>query len=90
MEVASVKDVERLADDLEGLVGELRKELKNGTDFERLMQIADEISDHPDNPAQTFSSVNDALMARLGDLGGTKRSASSSSSSSTKSRSSSS
>ena len=42
--MASVKDVERLADDLEGLVGELRSELKNGTDFERLMQIADEIS----------------------------------------------
>ena len=88
MEVASVKDVDRLADDLEGLVGELRTELKNGSDIERLKQIADEISEHPDNAAQTFSSVNDALMARLGDLGGTKRSASSSSS--TKSRSSSS
>lgn len=75
--MASVKDVERLADDLDGLVGELRKELKNGTDFERLMQIADEISEHADNAAQTFSSVNDALMARLGDLGGSKRSSSS-------------
>lgn len=85
--MASVKDVERLADDLDGLVGELRSELKNGTDFERLMQIADEISEHADNAAQTFSSVNDALMSRLSELGGSKRS---SSGSSTKSRSSSS
>jgi hypothetical protein len=87
VEVASVKDVERLADDLEGLVGELRSELKNGTDFERLMQIADEISEHADNAAQTFSSVNDALMSRLNDLGGSKRSSSGNSSSGTKSRS---
>jgi hypothetical protein len=87
VEVASVKDVERLADDLEGLVGELRSELKNGTDFERLMQIADEISEHADNAAQTFSSVNDALMSRLNDLGGSKRSSSGNNSSGTKSRS---
>ena len=32
--MASLKDVERLADDLEGLVGDLRSELSNGTDFE--------------------------------------------------------
>ena len=37
--MASVKDVEKVADDLEGLVEELRSEVKNGTDFERLMQI---------------------------------------------------
>src|SRR5436190_24171562 len=73
-EMASVKDVERLADDLQGLVDELRNEVKNGTDFERLMQIADQISEHADNAAQTFSSVNDALMSRLSDLSGTKKS----------------
>ena len=87
--MASVKDVERLADDLEALVGEMRSEVKNGTDFERLMQIADEISEHADNAAQTFSSVNDALMSRLNELGGSKRSSGGGSSSS-KSRSSSS
>ena len=87
--MASVKDVERLADDLDGLVKDLRNELKNGTDFERLMQIADEISEHADNAAQTFSSVNDTLMSRLGELGGAKRSSSSgSTNSSSKSRSS--
>jgi hypothetical protein len=80
--LASVKDVERLADDLEGLVGELRSELKDGTDFERLMQIADEISEHADNAAQTFSSVNDTLMSRLSQVGGSKRSSGGSSRSS--------
>ena len=79
--MASVKDVEKVADDLEGLVEELRSEVKNGTDFERLMQIADEISEHADNAAQTFSSVNETLMSRLNEVsGGSKRSSSSSSS----------
>jgi hypothetical protein len=74
--MASLKDVERLADDLESLVGELRSELKNGTDFERLVQIADEISEHADNVAQTFTSVNDALMQRIEEVTGSKRSSS--------------
>jgi hypothetical protein len=88
--MASVKDVEKLADDLGTLVEEMRKEVRNGTDFERLMQIADEISEHADNAAQTFSSVNDALMSRLSEVGGgSKRSSSSSSSASSKSGSSS-
>jgi hypothetical protein len=87
--MASVKDVEKLADDLGSLVEEMRKEVRNGTDFERLMQIADEISEHADNAAQTFSSVNDALMSRLSEVGGgSKKSSSSSAASSTKSSSS--
>jgi hypothetical protein len=75
--MASLKDVERLADDLESLVGELRSELTNGTDFERLVQIADEISEHADNVAQTFTSVNDALMERIDEVSsGNKKSSS--------------
>jgi hypothetical protein len=74
--MASLKDVERLADDLESLVGELRSELNNGTDFERLVQIADEISEHADNVAQTFTSVNDALMERIDEVSGNKKSSS--------------
>jgi hypothetical protein len=74
--MASIKDVENVADDLESLVGELRKELKSNADFERLVAIADEISEHADNAAQTFNNVNDALMSRLGEIGG-KKSASS-------------
>jgi hypothetical protein len=72
--MASVKDVEKVADDLQGLVEDMRTEVKNGTDFERLMQIADQISEHADNAAQTFSSINDTLMSRLSDLGGAKKS----------------
>jgi hypothetical protein len=68
--MASVKDVEQVADDLENLVGELRSELQNTADFERLTQIADEISEHADNAAQTFTSVNETLMSRLGELVG--------------------
>jgi len=85
--MASIKDVERVADDLEGLVGELRSELSNGQDFERLVQIADEISEHADSAAQTFTSVNDTLMSRLEEVtgkrsGGQSRKKSTSSSSS--------
>ena len=65
--MASLKDVETLADDLENLVGELRSELPKG-DFERLAQLADQISEHADNAAETFSNVNDTLMSRIGGL----------------------
>jgi hypothetical protein len=71
--MASVKDVERLADDLQALVDDLRSEVKDGPDFERLMQIADEIGEHADSAAQAFSSVNDTLSSRLKELGGTKK-----------------
>jgi ABC-type transporter Mla subunit MlaD len=76
----SIKDVEQVADDLESLVGELRQELKNGADFSKLVAIADEISEHADNAAQTFNSVNDTLMSRLEEISGGKKSSSSSSS----------
>jgi|SRR5581483_8982903 len=66
--MASLKDVEQVADDLERLVEQLRSELRNGPDFERLMQISDELSEHADNAASTFSTVNDALMARLSEV----------------------
>jgi hypothetical protein len=66
--MASIKDVERVADDLERLVGELRSELSDNADFERLIQISDEIAEHADNAAQTFSSVNETLMSRIGEL----------------------
>lgn len=68
--MASLKEMEKVADDLENLVGELRSELKNGSDFERLTQIADAISEHADDAAQTFNSVNDTLMSRIGELTG--------------------
>jgi hypothetical protein len=76
--MASLKDVERVADDLEGLVGQLRSELPNG-DFEKLTQLADQISERADNAAETFSSVNETLMARIGEVSGKSRGSGSSS-----------
>ena len=66
--MASLKDVEKVADDLSGLVDQLRKELQQGASFDRLTQIADQISEHADEAAGTFSTVNEALMGRLNDL----------------------
>ena len=66
--MASIKDVEKVADALEGLVGQLRSELKDGPDFQRLVEIADAISEQADQAAGTFSTVNDALMSRLGEI----------------------
>ena len=68
--MASLKDVEQVADDLTKLADELRKEIRNNASFERLIQIADEISEHADEAAGTFSTVNEALMGRLNDLKG--------------------
>lgn len=70
--MASLKDVERVADDLEELVGQLRSELPNG-DFERLTQLADQISERADHAAETFSSINETLMSRIGELSGNNR-----------------
>lgn len=66
--MASLKDVEQVADDLSGLVDELRKEIKDSPSFDRLVQLADQISEHADNAATTFSTVNDALMERITEL----------------------
>jgi ABC-type transporter Mla subunit MlaD len=80
--MASLKDVEQVADDLSKLVDELRQELRDNASFESLIRIVDEISEHADQAAGTFSTVNDALMSRLSDLKGTAKSATRSSSSS--------
>jgi hypothetical protein len=48
--------------------------MKSDADFGRLVAIADEISEHADNAAQTFNNVNDALMSRLGEISGKKSS----------------
>lgn len=85
--MASVKDVEKVADDLEGLVGQLRSELRDGPDFQKLMEIADTISERADQAAGTFNTVNEALMGRIGELRGGKSSSGSSSGAKAKSSS---
>ena len=85
--MASLKDVEQVADDLSALVDQLRGEIKNNASFDKLVQLADEISEHADEAAGTFSTVNDALMSRLNDLkGGGSRSGSGSASGSARAK----
>jgi capsule polysaccharide export protein KpsE/RkpR len=64
--MASLKDTQQLTQGLENLVGQLTSELQSGeVDFEKLVSISDELSERADGLAETFSSVNDALMQRL-------------------------
>jgi hypothetical protein len=60
-------------------VDQLRKELGQGASFDRLVQVADQISEHADEAAGTFATMNEALTGRLDDLkkqsGNTARSA---------------
>lgn len=64
--MASLKDTEQLAQHLEDIVGKLRSELSNGNvDFEKLVSIADDLSEQADNLAETFNTVNETLMQRL-------------------------
>ena len=70
--MASLKQAaEQLTNQLEELVGRLRKELTNGeVDFVKLGDLADEISERADGLAETFGNVNDAFQSRLDQLRG--------------------
>jgi hypothetical protein len=64
--MASLKDTEQLTQRLDDIVGQLRSELGNGeVDFEKLVTLSDELSEEADGLAETFNSVNQALMQRL-------------------------
>jgi hypothetical protein len=65
--MASLKETaEQLTESLGDKFEQLRSELKNGEmNFDKLTSLADEISEQADGLAQTFSSVNDALMERI-------------------------
>ena len=79
--MAALKDAEQLTKNLEDLVGQLRKELGNGNvDFEKLVSVADEISEQADGIAETFTAVNDTLMQRIQEVSGGRGSSSSRSS----------
>lgn len=84
--MASLKDVEQVADDLTNLVDQLRKEIQNDASFDKLVQLADQISEHADEAAGTFSTVNEALMGRLSELKGGGQSSSRSSGSSSRAK----
>ncbi|HYX88628.1 MAG TPA: hypothetical protein VE753_04615 [Gaiellaceae bacterium] len=84
--MASLKDFEKVADDLSSLVDQLRQELRNSPSFDKLVQIADQISERADDAAGTFSTVNEALMSRINELQGKASGARSSSGSRAKAR----
>jgi len=64
--MATLKDTEQFTKSLEETVQQIRSELSNGNvDFEKLVSMADELSEQADGLAETFSTVNDTLMERL-------------------------
>ena len=69
--MASLRDAEQLTKDLEDIVGKLKKEIRDGKgDFEKLATLADEVSEHADKVAETFSSMNEVLSNRISELNG--------------------
>ena len=69
--MASMKDAEQLTKNLESLVGDLKTELREGKgDFEKLVQLADRVSQSADEFAETFSSINETLSNRIEQLNG--------------------
>jgi hypothetical protein len=80
-------DIGQVADDLAGLVDELRAEAEGEPDFRRLVELADAISEYADQAANAFEAsagsdderdgserrVTDDLMSRIGELTGSER-----------------
>ncbi len=65
----SLKDVAQLTENLQELTAELHNELTEGeVNFDRMIQLADRISEHADQLAGAFNTVNDALAQRITEL----------------------
>jgi len=61
--MASLSDVVTLTTQLGDLTKELHAELTQGdVDFEKMVNLADSISEHADNLASAFTRVNEALQ----------------------------
>jgi hypothetical protein len=62
----NLKDAQELTAPLEELTRDLKSELSDsGVDFDRLVQIADEIAEQADGLAETFGTMNETLMERI-------------------------
>ena len=78
--MASLKDTVNLTTQLSELTNQLHSELTEGeVDFEKMVQIADEISEHADSLASAFARVNEALTEPLSENGSSGNGSSSSS-----------
>jgi methyl-accepting chemotaxis protein len=61
-----LKDAKDLTAPLEDLVSQLKSELNDSKgDFDRLVQLADEIGAQADGLAETFGEMNETLMDRI-------------------------
>jgi hypothetical protein len=70
----NLKDAQELTAPLEELTRDLKSELNNsGVDFDRLVQIADEIAEQADGLAETFGTMNETLMERIKTLSSSSR-----------------
>lgn len=64
-----LQDAKELAAPLDELVRELKSELNESKgDFDRLVEITDEIGARADALAETFGSMNETLMTRIRDF----------------------
>jgi hypothetical protein len=64
--MASLKDTVNLTTQLTELTNQLHSELTQGdVNFEKMIEIADEISEHADSLAAAFTRVNEALTDPL-------------------------
>src|SRR6476646_3778597 len=64
--MATLRDTVNLADQLTELTQQLHGELTDGdVDFDKMIQIADEISEQADQLAAAFERVNEALSEPL-------------------------
>jgi hypothetical protein len=66
--VPKLKDATELTAPLEKLVRELKSELQSKADFDRLVEISDEIGAQADALAETFGNMNQTLMERIEDF----------------------
>lgn len=64
--MATLKETVNLTSQLTDLTQQLQSELTDGeVDFEKMTQLADEISEHADSLAAAFTRVNEALSEPL-------------------------
>ena len=67
--MATLKEAAELTSELTDLTQQLHSELTEGdVDFDRMIDLADRISEQADGLASAFSTVNDALAQRITDV----------------------
>jgi hypothetical protein len=67
--MATLKEAAELTSELTELTQQLHSELTEGdVDFDRMIDLADRISEQADGLASAFSTVNDALAQRITDV----------------------